>query len=161
MHLSGRPPAPLTGRTEMTRTRPGRATRARGMCGGCRVSFSQSSEVTKIGTVERGRSGEGRNLQSSRVYVSPGRTYEGPKFQIRVRRTWDERVAATSRECSLIGKRRGKLFGPFSPVPPPLPGCAGSPTSHPPQVTCGRLGSEEVAAGQGKTKKQEQETGDR
>jgi hypothetical protein len=74
---------------------------------------------------------------------------------------WLGRPGATSRGCSRIGNRHGKLFTPFSPVPPPLPGCAGFPTSHPPQVTDGRLGSEEVAVRRGKPKNENKKRGTR
>jgi hypothetical protein len=50
---------------------------------------------------------------------------------------------------SRIGMGHGTGNALFFPVPPPLPGSAGFPTSQ--QVVHGRLGSKEVAVGQGKT----------
>lgn len=157
MHMRGRPPVPLTGRPEMTRTGPGRARCGCRQFGSFGVPDLQSSEAPEIGAVHLDSQHAVPNFQSSEVvdaWTAAHRT-----SMLRMQRRAGRRclVTGTSRGCSRIGNSHEKFSTLFSPVPPPLPGCAGFPTSHPPQVTCGRLGSEEVAVGQGKTETEKKE----
>ena len=152
MHMRGSPTGPVNRKTRndqnRTRTRAGR-NRQFGSFG---VSDLQSSEASEIGAVHIDSQRAVPNFRSSEVVDA--RTAAHGTSMMRMRRRADHRclVAGASRGCSRIGNRRGKVFTQFSPVPPPLPGCAGFPTSRPQQVDYGRLGSKEVAVGQGKTK---------
>jgi hypothetical protein len=66
-----------------------------------------------------------------------------------------------ARNTSRIGTGHGMGNALFFPVPPPVPGGAGFPTSRTPQATYGRLGSEELAVGQGRTEKRTTEDQER
>lgn len=65
-------------------------------------------------------------------------------------------VAGASRSTSRIGMGHGTGNALLFLAPPPLPGGAGFPTSRTPQATHGRLGSKEVAVGQGNTERKKE-----
>lgn len=141
----------------MTRTAPGRARGARGQFGLLGVSNIQSSEARKTGPSGLDSAHPVPNFRRSEVLPILGAIHRLTEFRTGCLRGHRHPVAGTSRGCSRIGNRRGKLRTPFSPVPPPLPGCAGFPTSRPQQVDYGRLGRKEVAVGQGKRKERKRE----
>ena len=136
----------------MTRPGPGRARGAQRQFERSGVADLQSSDVREGGTAKRVANKRAWDSRSSEVesFVGTSSTLANSRARPRIYR--QRGCIATSRGTSCIGNRPGKESALFSPVPPPLPGCAGFPTSHPPQVTDGRLGSEEVAVGQGKQK---------
>ena len=137
----------------MTRTEPGRARGASRKIRWSGVADLQSSVAPESGTSELDRRFAVPNFQTSELLCPSSTTWRHPKFKKRRPHARWQRSGATSRGCSRIGNSHEKVSTLFSPVPPPLPGCAGFPTSRPQQVDYGRLGSKEVAVGQGKKEK--------